>query len=63
VRAQVLGRPAPGWLQVAMHVDAVVGSFYVEDADVWDSAGRLVARSRQLAGIRVPPEGLAPAAG
>ncbi|QIM23252.1 thioesterase family protein [Phycicoccus sp. HDW14] len=60
---QVLGRPAPGWLQVAMHVDAVVGGFYVEEADVWDSTGRLVARSRQLAGIRVPPEGLAPAAG
>ncbi len=59
---QVLGRPAPGWLRVAMHVDTVVGSFYVEDADVWDSTGRLVARSRQLAGIRVPAEGLAPPA-
>ncbi|MBM6401362.1 thioesterase family protein [Phycicoccus sp. MQZ13P-5] len=55
---QVLGRPASGWLRVAMHADVVAGSFYVEDADVWDSTGRLVARSRQLAGIRVPAEGL-----
>ena len=60
---QVLGRPAPGWLQVALHADAVAGSVYVEDADVWDSTGRLVARARQLAGIRVPPEGLVPRAG
>ena len=56
---QVLGRPAPGWLQVSLHADAVAGSLYVEDADVWDATGRLVARARQLAGIRVPEGGLA----
>lgn len=55
---QVLGRPAPGWLQVQLRADAVAGGLYVEDADVWDSTGRLVARSRQLAGIRVPEGGL-----
>ncbi|MGG5259727.1 thioesterase family protein [Phycicoccus avicenniae] len=60
---QVLGRPAAGWLQVALHVDAVAGSLYIEDADVWDSTGRLVARSRQLAGIRVPAQGLVTPAG
>ncbi len=59
---QVLGRPAPGWLQLALHADVVAGGLYVEDADVWDSTGRLVARSRQLAGIRVPDGGLPPAA-
>ncbi|MGL5816002.1 MAG: thioesterase family protein [Phycicoccus sp.] len=51
---QVLGRPAPGWLRVELRTDTVVGAQYVEDADVWDSTGRLVARSRQLAGIRMP---------
>lgn len=63
---QVLGRPAPGWLRVELRTDAVAGGFYVEDADVWDSTGRLVARARQLAGIRVPEGGVAgrpPAAG
>lgn len=60
---QVLGRPAPGWLQVALRADAVAGSVYVEDADVWDSTGRLVARARQLAGIRVPAGGLVDPAG
>lgn len=60
---QVLGRPAPGWLQVQLSTDTVAGGFYVEDAEVWDSSGRLVARSRQLAGIRVPSRGLAPAPG
>ncbi|MGL5851933.1 MAG: thioesterase family protein [Phycicoccus sp.] len=51
---QALGRPAPGWLRVELRTDTVVGEQYVEDADVWDSTGRLVARSRQLAGIRMP---------
>ena len=60
---QALGRPAAGWLQVSLHADAVAGSVYVEDADVWDSTGRLVARARQLAGIRVPEGGLTTAAG
>lgn len=51
---QILGRPAPGWLQVELTTDTVVGGYYVEDARVWDSRGRLVARSRQLAGVRMP---------
>ena len=51
---QVLGRPAPGWLRVELMTDTVVGGFYVEDALVWDSNGRLVARSRQFAGVRMP---------
>ena len=51
---QVLGRPAPGWLLVELTTDTVVGDLLVEDAAVWDSTGRLVARSRQLAGVRLP---------
>ena len=50
---QVLGRPAPGWLLVELSTDTVVGDLLVEDAAIWDSTGRLVARSRQLAGIRL----------
>jgi acyl-CoA thioesterase len=52
---QVLGDPAPGWLLVELSTDTVVGDLLVEDAAVWDSTGRLVARSRQLAGVRMPP--------
>lgn len=51
---QSLGRPAPGWLLVELTTDTVVGDLLVEDACVWDSTGRLVARSRQLAGVRLP---------
>jgi len=32
----------------------VVGDLLVEDVCVWDSTSRLVARSRQLAGVRLP---------
>lgn len=51
---QLLGRPSPGWLLAELTTDTVVGDLLIEDAAVWDSAGRLVARSRQLAGVRVP---------
>lgn len=51
---QLLGRPAPGWLLAELTTDTVVGDLLVEDACVWDSTGRLVARSRQLAGVRLP---------
>ncbi|HEU5241946.1 MAG TPA: thioesterase family protein [Ornithinibacter sp.] len=52
---QVLGDPAPGWLLVELSTDTVVGDLLVEDCRLWDSTGRLVARSRQLAGVRMPP--------
>jgi acyl-CoA thioesterase len=45
---------APGWLQVELRTSNVAGGFMEEDATVWDSTGRLVAQSRQLAGIRIP---------
>jgi hypothetical protein len=45
----VRGVPAPGWLGVAHSTRNVAGGLLEEDAEVWDSAGRLVAQSRQLA--------------
>ena len=41
--------PAPGWLHVRHATRHVAGGLFEEDAEVWDSAGRLVAQSRQLA--------------
>lgn len=41
--------PAPGWLRVVHATRNYAGGFLEEDAEVWDSAGRLVAQSRQLA--------------
>lgn len=42
-------RPAPGPLRVALTTRNLAGGFLEEDAQVWDSADRLVAQSRQLA--------------
>lgn len=50
--AHVRARPAPGWLKVRHLTRNVAGGMFEEDCEVWDSAGRLVAQSRQLA--RVP---------
>jgi hypothetical protein len=41
--------PAPGVLRVAARCRHVSGGWFDEEAEVWDSAGRLVAQSRQLA--------------
>jgi acyl-CoA thioesterase len=41
--------PAPGWLRVWVRTRLVLGGYLEEDAEVWDSAGTLVAMSRQLA--------------
>jgi acyl-CoA thioesterase len=43
------GRPAPGWLACRAGARFVGGGFHEEDFEVWDSAGTLVAQSRQLA--------------
>lgn len=42
-------RPAPGPVRVALTTRNLAGGLLEEDAEVWDSAGRLVAQSRQLA--------------
>ena len=46
-------RPAPGPLRVAISTRNLAGGFLEEDAEVWDSADRLVAQSRQLARTRL----------
>jgi acyl-CoA thioesterase len=43
--------PAPGWLACRAGARFVSGGYHEEDFEVWDSAGRLVAQSRQLAMI------------
>jgi acyl-coenzyme A thioesterase PaaI-like protein len=51
VQLQVLVRalPAPGWCLVEARGGEMAGGWVDEDYRIWDSTGRLVARSRQLA--------------
>lgn len=51
--AHIRALPAPGPLRVAITTRNLAGGFLEEDAEVWDSADRLVAQSRQLALARV----------
>ena len=50
----VRAKPAPGWLQIELATDNFSATLLEEDARIWDSTGRLVAQSRQLAAVRVP---------
>lgn len=45
----VRARPAPGWLRVRFETRFLVDGYLEEDGELWDSDGRLVAESRQLA--------------
>jgi hypothetical protein len=47
--AHVRARPAAGWLKIRHETRNLAGGMFEEDCEVWDSAGRLVAQSRQLA--------------
>ncbi|MEU2158695.1 thioesterase family protein [Streptomyces sp. NPDC019396] len=47
-------RPAPGPLRVSITTRNLAGGFLEEDAEIWDSADRLVAQSRQLAKVPLP---------
>ena len=51
VQLQVLVRaiPAPGWCLVEARAGEIAGGWFDEDYRIWDSTGRLVAQSRQLA--------------
>ncbi|KGH47408.1 hypothetical protein IN07_07295 [Modestobacter caceresii] len=51
VQLQVLVRalPAPGWCLVEARANEIAGGWLDEDYRIWDSTGRLVAQSRQLA--------------
>ncbi|MFJ4694608.1 thioesterase family protein [Streptomyces sp. NPDC088766] len=46
-------RPAPGPVRVSLTTRNLAGGFLEEDGEVWDSEGRLVAQSRQLARVRL----------
>jgi hypothetical protein len=41
--------PAPGWRACRVATRFVIGGYHEEDFEIWDSAGRIVAHSRQLA--------------
>ncbi|GHH80596.1 hypothetical protein GCM10018793_36090 [Streptomyces sulfonofaciens] len=49
--AHIRARPAPGPLRVSVTTRNLAGGFLEEDAEVWDTADRLVAQSRQLARV------------
>lgn len=49
------GVPALGWLAFEARATVVRGGWFDEEATVWDSAGRVVAQSRQLALVGRPP--------
>jgi acyl-CoA thioesterase len=53
--AHVRARPATGWALVRHETRNISGGHFEEDCEVWDSAGRLVAQSRQLALIPRAP--------
>lgn len=61
--AHVRCRPAPGWLRINVTSRTLSGGLMEEDAEVWDSEGRLVALSRQLARASAPPRSHADAGG
>jgi acyl-CoA thioesterase len=56
VQLQVLVRalPAPGWCLVEARAGEIAGGWLDEDYRIWDSTGRLVAQSRQLARVPLP---------
>ncbi|MFI6919207.1 thioesterase family protein [Nonomuraea spiralis] len=43
--------PAPGWLTLIGSGRLITDGWFDEEVEVWDSAGRLVAQSRQLARV------------
>jgi acyl-CoA thioesterase len=45
----VRARPASGWLAARVSTRHLAAGYYEEDLELWDTTGRLVAQSRQLA--------------
>jgi len=46
-------RPAPGWVLGQFRTTDLADGRMIEDGWLWDSEGRLVAQSRQLALLRL----------
>ena len=53
--AHIRGLPSPGWLRCEFTTRFITGGYVEEDGVVWDSSDRLVAQSRQLALLPLPP--------
>jgi acyl-CoA thioesterase len=51
ITVHLRARPAPGWLACRAGARFVGGGYHEEDFEIWDSAGTLVAQSRQLSMI------------
>ena len=49
---QLRARPAPGWVRGAFWAQDLADGRVIEDGALWDSSGRLVLQSRQLALVR-----------
>lgn len=47
--AHLRALPAPGWIGAKIFTRNIAGGMFEEDCELWDSTGRLVAQSRQLA--------------
>ncbi|MEN9628751.1 MAG: hypothetical protein RJA10_1978 [Pseudomonadota bacterium] len=50
----VRARPAPGWMLGQFNTHDLADGRCIEDGALWDSTGRLVLQSRQLALVRMP---------
>lgn len=55
ISVYVRGRPAPGWLACRTATRFLMDGYLEEDAELWDSRGRMVAQSRQLARLNRGP--------
>lgn len=51
----LFARPAPGWVQGRFRTRVEASGFLDEDGELWDSEGKLVATTRQLALLRGAP--------
>ncbi len=52
---QVRRRPKPGWIRARLRTSDLTDGMLVEDGELWDIEGNLVARTRQLA-LLLPPD-------
>ena len=51
--SHVRGLPSQGPLKVIAKTEFVTGGFMEEDREIWDSSGKLVGQSKQMAKLRL----------